>query len=644
MKAHFLEHRMYKFSSPPASSPAVAVPRRRVRLPVLGALALLPFFTMLGCAGDDVPPPVATTTDTFLPPEGTSGYTPKNIAYTDRDMVAAANPLAVNAGVDILKAGGSAVDSAIAVQMVLNLVEPQSSGVGGGAFMMHYDNAKNVLIAFDGRETAPAEATDKMFLTAAGAPLAFGNAVNGGLSVGTPGVVKMLEAAHKKHGKLAWEALFAPAIKLSRDGFPLSARLFAGLDASTALRTQQPAANYFYHADAADATKLVPKPVGTVLKNPELAASLELIAKGGAAAFYTGPLAQSIVDKVRNHPTNPGRLSMADMAAYQAKERDPVCGTYRTKLRICGMPMPSSGGTSVAMIMGILDQFDVAALKANTVESVHLISEAYRLVYADRALYMADSDFVSVPLAGLLKPAYIKARATLIDPAKSMGVPKAGVPDGVAASSFGVDNSLALPSTSHMAIVDRDGNAVSMTTTIENGFGSLQMVGGFLLNNQLTDFSFTPTDAAGKLIANRVQPGKRPRSSMSPTIVFNDKNEIEIIVGSPGGSNIIQYTVKSLVGVIDWKLNIQQAINLPNFGAQTSATTSLERLTLAAGLEAGLKAKGHSIAVTDINSGLHGITFNGRRADGSYGMFAQAVDKKWAGGADPRREGIAAGN
>jgi gamma-glutamyltranspeptidase / glutathione hydrolase len=384
----------------------------------LAALSMLPLLTLTGCGNDDVPPPpVATTTDTFLPPEGTSGYTPKQIVYTDRDMVAAANPLAVNAGVDILKAGGSAVDAAVAVQMVLNLVEPQSSGIGGGAFMMHYDNAKNVLVAFDGRETAPAEATDKMFLTAAGAPLGFGAAVNGGLSVGTPGVVKMLEAAHKKHGKLAWEALFAPAIKLSRDGFPVSARLFAGLDASTALRTQQPAASYFYQADPADATKLVPKPVGTLLKNPELATSLELIAKGGSAAFYTGALAQSIVDKVRNHPTNPGRLTMADMAAYQSKERDPVCGTYRTKLRICGMPMPSSGGTSVAMILGILDQFDVAALKPNTVESVHLISEAYRLVYADRALYMADSDFVTVPLAGLLKPAYLKARSTLIDPA-----------------------------------------------------------------------------------------------------------------------------------------------------------------------------------------------------------------------------------
>ena len=608
------------------------------------AVALLAVVSLNACSDGAAPPPDPTTTNTFLPPEGTSGFTPKQIAYTNRDMVAAANPLAVDAGVAILKAGGSAVDAAIAVQMVLNLVEPQSSGIGGGAFMLHYKSSENKLVAFDGRETAPAAATADQFLNlATGAPLAFGVAVNGGLSVGTPGVVKMLEDAHKKHGKLPWKDLFAPAIKMARDGFPISARLFTLLNGSTDLRTQQPASNYFYQADPTDATKLVPRPVGTLLKNPELAASLETVANGGATAFYTGPLAQSIVDKVRSHPTNPGRLTMADMAAYQARERDAVCGVYRVKLRICGMPMPSSGGTTVAMIMGILDQFDVAELKPNTVESVHLIAEAQRLAYADRALYMADSDFVNVPVAGLLKPSYLKARSALIDPARSIGVPRAGVPEGLV-TAFGVDNSLSLPSTSHMSIVDAEGNAVSITTTIENGFGSLQMVGGFLLNNQLTDFSFTPKDAAGNDIANRVQPGKRPRSSMSPTIVFNDKNEIEIIVGSPGGSNIIQYVVKSLVGVIDWKLNIQQAINLPNFGAQTSATTSLERLTSAADLKAGLEAKGHTISLLDINSGLHGITFNGRRSDGNFGAFSQAVDAKWAGGADPRREGIAAGN
>ncbi len=600
---------------------------------------------LTACGGDNDPvPPSATTADTFLPPEGTSGFMPKTIAYANRDMVAAANPLAVDVGVATLAAGGSAVDAAIAVQMVLNLVEPQSSGIGGGAFMLHYKNADNTLVAFDGRETAPAAATEDMFLNpTTRAPLAFATAVNGGLSVGTPGVVKMLEDAHRKHGKLPWKDLFAPAIRMSTDGFAISQRLFTLLDGSTALRTQQPAASYFYQADPVDPTRLVPKPVGTLLRNPELAASLNTIANGGSAAFYTGPLAQAIVAKVAAHPTNPGRLTMADLAAYQAKERAAVCGVYRVKLRVCGMPMPSSGGTTVAMILGMLDRFDVAALRPNTVESVHLISEAYRLAYADRAVYMADSDFVSVPVAGLLRPAYLQSRAALINPARSIGVPTAGVPEGVV-TAFGKDTALDLPSTSHLSIVDAEGNAVSMTTTIENGFGSLQMVGGFLLNNQLTDFSFAPRDSAGNPVANRVQPGKRPRSSMAPTIVFNDKNEIEIIVGSPGGSNIIQYVTKSIVGVVDWKLNIQQAINLPNFGAQTTATTSLERLTTIADLRAGLEGKGHVVAVADINSGLHGITFNGQRADGSFGAFAQAVLAKWAGGADPRREGKAAGN
>ncbi|MBX7229519.1 MAG: gamma-glutamyltransferase [Burkholderiaceae bacterium] len=614
---------------------------------ILLSAALVGAFLTLGACGSTAPPSSqdlsAATEDTFLPPEGTSGFTEKKITYTNRDMVVAANPLAVQAGVEILKKGGSAVDAAIAVQAVLTLVEPQSSGLGGGAFMMHYDNANNQLIVFDGRETAPAQATPNMFLTPEGNPISFEKAVNGGLAVGTPGAVKMLEAAHKKYGKLAWETLFAPAIKLSREGFPISPRLFTLLQTNAPLRTQQPAAAYFYQADPNDPNKLVPRPVGSLLKNPQLAVSLELIAKGGAAAFYTGPLAQAIVEKVRNHPTNPGHLSMEDMANYQPKVRDAICGIYRIRFRICGLPMPSSGGTSVAMVLGILDQFDVAALKPNSVESVHLISEAYRLVYADRALYMADSDFVSVPVAGLLNPEYLKRRALLINPEKSMGVPVAGVPEGVSVFS-GIDQSLSLPSTSHISIVDQDGNAVSMTTSIENVFGSLQMVGGFLLNNQLTDFSFKPVDSTGKAVANRLEPGKRPRSSMSPTIVFNENNQVEMIIGSPGGSNIIQYVVKTLVGVIDWKLNIQQAINLPNFGAQTSAVTSLERLTSAEGLENGLKAKGHTISIVDINSGLHGITFNGQRADGSVGAFAQAVDKKWAGGADPRREGIAAGN
>ncbi len=601
------------------------------------APALLALTVITACGSDGsshTPAPEGS----FLPPELPSGWIEKKIAYANRDMVSAANPLAVDAGVAVLARGGSAVDAAIAVQMVLNLVEPQSSGIGGGAFMVHYDRATNTVTTYDGRETAPAAATANQFLGTNGAPLAFLTAVDGGLSVGTPGLLRMLELAHRNHGKLTWSSLFADGIRLSDEGFPISARMNAQVSgAATRFRAQgEPVASYFLKPDG------TAKDVGTVLKNPELADTFRRIAAGGANAFYTGEIAQSIVDKVRNHPSNPGRLAMSDLAGYQAKVRAPVCGDYRG-YKVCGMGPPSSGGITVLQTLGILENFDVRAMKPNTVDSVHLISEAYRLAYADRAKYIADSDFVSVPTAGLIDKAYLKTRSGLIRMERSMGVPSAGTPPGAVAR--GADTSLSLPSTSHMSIIDSFGNAVSMTTTIENGFGSLQMVRGFLLNNQLTDFSFAPTDAAGAPIANAVAPGKRPRSSMSPTIVLNAANQVEAIIGSPGGSNIIQYVVKSVVGLVDWDLNVQQAINLPNFGAQTSATTTLERLTSITGLENDLKARGHTVSIADINSGLHGIVFNGRRANGQAGALARDPNEgTWAGGADPRREGVAKGN
>ena len=591
--------------------------------------------------GSDTVSFIAAPAGEFLPPEPPSGFTLKKIAYANRDMVAAANPLAVDAGVSILAQGGSAVDAAIAVQMVLNLVEPQSSGIGGGAFMIHHDATKKENIAYDGREKAPATATANMFTNSSGAPLAFLTAVDGGLSVGTPGLLKMLEAAHQKHGKLPWAKLFEQAIKLSDDGFLISDRMSISVSGSAArIKAQgEPAASYFLNADG------TAKATGTLLKNPELAATFRAIATGGSAAFYTGAIAQAIVDKVRNHPTNPGRLAMSDMAGYQAIARTPLCGDYRSKFTVCGMPPPSSGAIAVVQTLGILNNFDVSKYQPNSVDAIHLISEAYRLAYADRAKYVADSDFVNVPIAGLIDPTYLKARSSIVSLDKSMGVPVAGAPAG--ASAFGTDNSLNLPSTSHMSIVDVSGNVVSMTTTIENGFGSLQMVKGFLLNNQLTDFSFTDKDAAGALIANRVEPLKRPRSSMSPTIIFNKAGQVEAVVGSPGGSNIIQYVTKTIIGLVDWNMDIQQAINLSNFGAQTSATTSLEKGSLAgaAAVEAGLKAKGHTVSILDINSGVHGLVMNGFRSDGSVGALSRGPNLGvWAGGADPRREGTAKGN
>lgn len=618
---------------------ASSFPLCRTTVTVLVALSLS------GCLGGiHALVPLAEPADQFMPPEPPSGYTAKAVAYANKDMVSAANPLAVQTGVHILARGGSAVDAAIAVQMVLNLVEPQSSGIGGGAFLLHFDKTAAKLLAYDGREMAPAAASATMFQDASGKPQGFLAAVDGGLSVGTPGLLRMLEAAHKAHGRLPWADLFAPAIRLADDGFAISARMNVSIAGSaTRIRAQgEPVASYFLNADGSA------KASGTLLKNPEFAATLRSIARGGANAFYTGPLAQDIVDKVRSHPTKPGRLTLADLKGYASKVRTPVCAVYRTRYKVCGMPPPSSGGITTLQTLGILQNFDLAGMKANTADSVHVISDAYRLAYADRAKYIADSDFVTLPQAGMLDPAYLNQRATLIDMKKSIGTPTAGVPAGVF-SPTGTDTSANLPSTSHLSIVDGDGNAVAMTTTIEYGFGSLQMVRGFLLNNQLTDFSFTDKDADGSLVANRVEPLKRPRSSMAPTMVFNAASgDLEAVIGSPGGSAIIQYTTKSLIGMIDWKLDVQQAINLPNFGPQANATTSLEKGSVidTAAIRDDLKARGHTVAqTTSFASGLHGVVFNGYRADGQPGMLSRnPVAGRYAGGADPRREGAAQGN
>jgi len=576
------------------------------------------------------------------PPELPSGWTDKDIVFTHRDMVAAANPLAVAAGVEILGQGGSAVDAAVAVQMVLGLVEPQSSGLGGGAFIVTYTAGSRAVETYDGRETAPAKATPNYFIGANGQPLAFATAVIGGLSTGVPGAVKALELAHREKGKLAWAALFAPAIRLAENGFALSARLFSALQGANAeLRGPRGAGSYFYNADG------TPKAVGTILVNPDYAASLRAIAAGGADALLTGPIAQDIVNKIKSHPTNPGIMEMSDLAAYTAKKRAPVCGTYRTRWRICGMDMPSSGPAAVLQTLGILQNFDVAALRPDSVEAVHLVSEAYRLAYADRAVYMADPDFVCVPTAGLVDLGYLRQRATIINLQRSMGVPAAGNPSGCGKVELAPQREEFSNGTSHVSIVDAEGNALSMTTTVESGFGSHQWVRGFVLNNELTDFSFTATDAQGRAVANRVEPGKRPRSSMAPVLVFDEDNggRLYAVVGSPGGSNIIQYVAKTLIGVLDWHLDIQSAIDLGNFGAQTTATTSLERNSSVKDLGPALQALGHTVSVIDINSGIHGITRLGPRAPVSGGLGAIVKPLAgWAGGADPRREGTAAGH
>ena len=590
-------------------------------------------------------------------PEAASGFTEKPGWATKKFAVAAANPLATDAGYQVLKAGGSAVDAAIAVQMVLGLVEPQSSGIGGGAFLLHHNG--KAMEAFDGRETAPAAASESLFIGKDGKPMAFTDALVGGRAVGVPGTVRMLEMAHKQHGKLPWAALFQPAIALAEGGFKVSPRLNTLLLEAKNLKNDPVAAAYFY--DAAGTAR----PVGHVLKNPAYSAVMRGIAKDGSKALHEGEIAQAIVSKVRNHPTNAGVLSLQDMANYAPKKRDPLCFEYKVapeSYQICGMPPPSSGAIAIGQILGILNntvapQLPLNAAKVPTAaeflspEWLHLYLEASRLAFADRAQYVADPEFVAPPAgswSSLLDPAYLTQRSKLIGE-MSMKTAVAGVP--IASGAIKTSENLKyapMPDqieygTSHISIIDAAGNALAMTTTIEGAFGSMQMVspspalaGGFLLNNELTDFSFAPADATGKPIANRVEPGKRPRSSMAPTLVI-DKTTGRVIMsaGSPGGALIIHFTAKTLIGTLNWDMNAQQAINLPNFGS-LNGPSILEAKRFPPAVVEALKAKGHEIREIDMTSGLQAIERTTSAGATTYDGFF--------GGADPRREGVVLGD
>jgi gamma-glutamyltranspeptidase/glutathione hydrolase len=553
-------------------------------------------------------------------PEPATGFTKRVKVVAQRHMVAAANPLAAAAGREMLRAGGAAIDAAIATQMVLNLVEPQSSGIGGGAFIVYWTARGQEVVTYDGRETAPAAATPDRFLDADGKPRGFFDAAIGGRSVGVPGVLRALELAHKAHGKLPWARLFQPAIDLAENGFAISPRLHALIANDEHLKRFEPVRSYFYAANG------TPKDVGTVLVNKPLAATFRAIAEGGPAVFYAGKIAADIVAGVSQAPVNPGDITLADLAAYQAKQRPPVCGPYRIYV-VCGMGPPSSGGLTLIEILGMLENFDMAKTQPVSVEGVHLYAEAARLAYADRNLYMADSDFVAVPIRGLLDPGYLRSRARLIDPSKAMGIAPAGAPPMKASWDHGAGQTPEFPSTSHLSIVDDDGNALAMTTTIEDAFGSRQMVDGFLLNNQLTDFSFVPEEN-GKPVANRVEPGKRPRSSMTPTLVFDQEYRLVMVIGSVLGSSIINHVGKTIVAALDWGLDIQAAIDVNNFGSR-NGLTEIEAGPDAERLRAGLTALGHEVAILKVTSGLHGIMVT---RDGLVG------------GADPRREGVALGD
>ena len=551
-------------------------------------------------------------------PEAATGRATKTLGTAQRFMAAAANPLAATAGREILRAGGSAADAAIAIQLVLNLVEPQSSGIGGGAFFVHWDEAGRKVTTLDGRETAPAAAKPDRFMKD-GKPMPFKEAVVGGRSVGVPGTLKLLEEAHRRWGKLPWADVVAPAVKLAEEGFAISPRLNGLLAGEKDLPKNALAAAYFYEPDGK------PKTVGTILKNPAFAATLRAVASQGSEAFYKGQIAEDIVATVTGHPTNPGDITLADLAGYKVEERDPVCGAYRI-WRLCGMGPPSSGAVALQQMLGILEGQDLRRIGQGA-DAAHWFTEAGRLAFADRALYLADPAFISVPVRGLIDRDYIRSRAGLVSPERSMGRAKPGDPPHrraqLLAPSDGIENG-----TSHISVVDADGNAVAMTTTIEDGFGSRLMTkGGFLLNNELTDFNFAP-DEDGKPVANRVEPGKRPRSSMAPTLVFDAFGRLHAVVGSPGGSQIIGYVAKTLVALLDWKMDPQQAVDFGNFGSR-NGPTELEKGTEAEAWKAALEARGHEVRLLEMTSGTQAIV---------------KTPEGFLGGADGRREGVAIGD
>ncbi|MFZ5834976.1 MAG: gamma-glutamyltransferase [Pseudomonadota bacterium] len=535
-------------------------------------------------------------------------------------MAAAAHPLAAEAGRQILRQGGAAVDAAIAVQAVLGLVEPQSSGIGGGAFLLHWDQTRKQITAYDGRETAPAGINPDWFMKPDGQPLGFREAFTGGRSVGVPGVIAMLALAHEKHGKLPWADLFAPAIKLADQGFAVSPRLRLMLGAMQALPEFSQARALFFSPQEPPR----PLPEGALLRNPEYAGSLRAIAANGPQAFYRGELAQKMVAAVQAHG---GVLTLEDLAGYQAKQREPVCGMYRA-YKICGMPPPTSGGVAVLQILGMLENFEMSALAPDSVAALHLLAQAGRLAYADRGLYLADSDAIEVPVKGLLDRRYLAGRAQQIRLGQAAPAPvAAGQPRRQTSIEYAPNADGALPSTSHVSIVDGQGNAISMTSSVEAPFGSHVMAGGFFLNNQLTDFSFAPV-IDGLPVANAAAPGKRPLSSMAPTLVFGKDGALYASLGSPGGTRIIGYVAQTLVGLLDWGLDMQAAIDQPRL-INRNGPLELEAGTVLENLIPRFNALGHTAQAQATFSGVQGIRILGGRLEG---------------GADKRREGVALGD
>ncbi|WP_318484347.1 gamma-glutamyltransferase [Photobacterium leiognathi] len=550
-----------------------------------------------------------------IEPEPTISQQSQQLVKGKEWMIATANKYASEAGADVLSKGGSAVDAMITAQLVLGLVEPQSSGIGGGGFLVYWDNDNNQMTTFDGRETAPFAATPRLFQDNQGKPLKFYDAVVGGRSVGTPGTIKLLWRSHEQYGKLAWKSLFLPAIKLAKEGFVVSPRLAAMIEKDANNLSRYPATKaYFFDNDGN------PIKAGTKLTNPAYANTLLQIADYGPKAFYQGDIARDIVATVQQAEGNPGVLNTMDLASYSVKQREPICAPYR-QYKVCGMGPPSSGALTLGQILAMLNHYPLDKLGADNVESWRLIGDASRLAFADRDRYMADSDYVPMPTRGLLDPAYLAQRAALLQGKQALTKVEPGSPPWNHAQKQTSNEALELPSTTHLSIVDEEGNVVSLTSTIENSFGSRLMVRGFLLNNELTDFSFR-SQIDGVPVANRIEPGKRPRSSMTPTIVMKD-NQPVLTIGSPGGSQIIGYVAKTLVAYLDWGMDLQQAINLPNMNNRFG-TFELEQDTAATAWAPKLEKLGYKTQIKDLNSGIQAISI---------------APELLTGAADPRREG-----
>ena len=571
---------------------------------------------LAACAQYSAEPLPSVAAESHAPEQGT-GLTEQKLVYAKDFMAASANPLATEAGYEILKRGGSAIDAMIAMQTTLGLTEPQSSGLGGGAFLVYWDNKAKKLTTFDARETAPKAATPELFLDENGKPMDFMNAVVGGRSVGVPGIPKLLEDVHKRYGKLPWASLFDKPIALAEQGFTVSPRMAKSIEQNLEPLKRYPQTAAYFLPDGK------PLAAGTVLKNPEFARSVRLLAEKGSAPFYQGAQAQNIVRAVTGAVDNPGKISLSDLKNYRVIERQPVCAPYR-EYEVCGMGAPSSGAIALGEILGVLQNQDMKALGSENIHSWRWIGDASRIAFADRDHYIGDPAFVNVPTRALISQAYLKPRAEEI---RQSDKALENIQAGKFGKKYAQGMAVELPSTSHLVVVDKDGNVVSMTTSIENAFGSGLMANGYLLNNELTDFAFNPVGTDGKTVANSVAGGKRPRSSMAPTIVMKDGKPY-LAVGSPGGSRIIGFVAKTLVAHIDWGMDIQTAISLPNM-LNRGGTYEIEEKTAAAAKAPALEQLGYKVQVRDLNSGVQGIVI------GKNGL---------QGGADPRREGKVMGD